>query len=69
MPVLAASKSTISSSASKSRIAETNAAFTTLEYSTFIICAMMNAVAPMMGGIYWPPVEATASTAPAKEGL
>ena len=29
----------------------------------------MKAAAPMTGGMIWPPVEATASTAPAKAGL
>ena len=29
---------------------------------------MMKAAAPMTGGMSWPPVEAVASTAPAKTG-
>ncbi len=36
------------------------------QYGTSIISAMTKAAAPMTGGIIWPPVEATASTAPAK---
>ena len=31
--------------------------------------AMMNAPAPMIGGMSWPPVLAAASIAPAKKGL
>jgi hypothetical protein len=29
---------------------------------------MTNAAAPMIGGMIWPPVDATASTAPANAG-
>ncbi len=32
------------------------------------VSAMMNAAAPMMGGVTWPPHAADASTAPAKRG-
>ena len=34
-----------------------------------MISAIRNAAAPIIGGISWPPVDATASTAPATEGL
>jgi len=44
------------------------AARQTLMYGTPTMSATMNAAAPMIGGIICPPVEATASTAPAKTG-
>ena len=37
-------------------------------YVTWIISIMMKTAAPMMGGMNWPPVEDTASTAAAKVG-
>ena len=30
---------------------------------------MMKAAAPITGGMIWPPIEAVASTPPAKDGL
>src|SRR4030042_2399171 len=39
-----------------------------VRYGVSINSAMMNAPAPIMGGMIWPPVEATASTAAAKGG-
>jgi len=41
----------------------------TCTYATPRNSAMMNAAAPMTGGMIWPPVEAAASTAPAKFGV
>ncbi len=42
------------------------AALTTAIYPTPVRSAMMKAAAPMIGGMSCPPVEAQASTAPAK---
>ena len=41
------------------------AASTITPYSVLVKSAMMNATAPMTGGISMPPVEAQASSAPA----
>jgi hypothetical protein len=36
-----------------------------LQYDTPSVSAMMNAAAPMTGGMSWPPIDAVASTAAA----
>ena len=37
-------------------------------YGVFVKSAMMNAPAPMIGGMIWPPVDAAASIPPACSG-
>ena len=54
------------SPAEKAGIRADTATFT---YGVLVISAIINAAAPMIGGAICPPVEATASTAPAKLGL
>src|SRR5699024_11067958 len=51
------------------RNAGTIAAIITLLYGIFKYSAIINAAAPIIGGVIIPPVEATASTAPACLGL
>ena len=46
-------------------IAGRMAAMQTTEYGVPVASARTKAAAPMIGGMIWPPVEATASTAPA----
>jgi len=41
------------------------AALTMVMYGTPSVSAMMNATAPITGGMIWPPMLAVASTAPA----
>ncbi|MPN55083.1 hypothetical protein SDC9_202762 [bioreactor metagenome] len=50
----------------KNNIDGINAAVAIVEYGIPVISAIRNAVAPITGGIIWPPVDATASTAAAK---
>ena len=45
-----------------------SAARAILRYGIWISSAMMKAPAPMIGGMIWPPVDATASTAAANAG-
>ncbi len=45
------------------------AALTIVTYGTLSVSAMMNATAPITGGMIWPPMLDVASTAPAKTGV
>ena len=53
----------------KYRIAGRIAKTAMREYGTPVYSAIRNAAAPMIGGMICPPVDAAASTAPAKSGL
>src|SRR5207249_11718778 len=48
--------------ATKYRTPGMAAARATVEYGTPSVSAMMNAAAPMTGGMSWPPMDAVAST-------
>ena len=63
-----ASRWTIQKHATKYRIAGIAAALQISMYGTFSVSAMMNATAPITGGMIWPPMEEVASTPPANSG-
>ena len=65
-PVRFASKCTCQNTPKKCMKAGTMAAITIVEYGKPKNSIIRNAAAPMIGGVICPPVDAAASTAPAK---
>src|SRR5690625_60955 len=68
MPVRLASKCTEKKTPRKYSSAGTMAMTMISLYGIWVYSAMMNAAAPMIGGMIWPPVEAVASVAAATCG-
>ena len=65
-PIFLARRCTKNATLRKYRTAGMMATPTMVRYGIWVHWLMMNAPAPMIGGMSWPPVDAAASTAPAK---